>query len=129
MSGAGRRRFEGYLFVGPFLLLYLFLLIYPLLMGIGLSFNRADPFGARQWVGLDNYARLAADPIFHQALLNTFELTLLIDPALTLIPVRPRSRYCMRCDCKLSALALSSSRSSQLSALSSQLSGSTGGWA
>ncbi|HEX4694661.1 sugar ABC transporter permease [Sphingomonas sp.] len=79
------RRFEGFLFVGPFLLLYLFLLIYPLLMGIGISLNRADPFGARQWVGLDNYARLAADPIFHQALVNTFKLTLLIVPALTLI--------------------------------------------
>jgi multiple sugar transport system permease protein len=79
------RRFEGFLFVGPFLLLYLFLLIYPLLMGIGISLNRADPFGARQWVGLDNYARLAADPIFHQALINTFKLTLLIVPALTLI--------------------------------------------
>ena len=42
MSGARTRRFEGYLFVGPFLLLYLFLLVYPLLMGIGLSLNRAD---------------------------------------------------------------------------------------
>ncbi|MFL6861439.1 MAG: carbohydrate ABC transporter permease [Allosphingosinicella sp.] len=84
MNGTARR-LEGFLFVGPFLLLYLFLLIYPLLMGVGLSLNRADPFGARSWVGLENYAWLLADPIFHQALINTFKLTLLIVPALTLI--------------------------------------------
>ncbi|TFI58735.1 sugar ABC transporter permease [Sphingomonas parva] len=54
-------------------------------MGFVLSFQRADLFGARTFVGIDNYARLAADPVFHQALGNTFKLTLLIVPALTVI--------------------------------------------
>ena len=35
-------------------------------------------------MGLDNYARLLADPIFWQAVGNTFELTLLIVPPLTI---------------------------------------------
>src|SRR5919202_2059116 len=83
MRTGAPRRLEGYLFVGPFLILYAFLLIYPLLLGIGISFNNADPFGGRRWVGLDNYARLLADPIFWQAVGNTFELTLLIVPPLT----------------------------------------------
>jgi multiple sugar transport system permease protein len=84
MNGRARR-FEGYAFVGPFLLLYAFLLIYPLFLGIGISFNNADPFGGRKWVGFDNYARLLADPIFWQAVVNTFKLTLLIVPPLTIL--------------------------------------------
>lgn len=78
-------RFAGYAFVGPFLLLYAAILVYPLLLGIGISFHRADPFGGRLWVGLDNYARLAADPIFHQSILNTFKVALLIVPPLTIL--------------------------------------------
>lgn len=79
------RRLEGFAFVGPFLLLYIFLLIYPLLLGVGISFHRADLFGARRWVGFDNYARLLADPVFHQSIVNTFKVTLLIVPPLTFI--------------------------------------------
>jgi multiple sugar transport system permease protein len=79
------RRYEGFLFVGPFLLLYAFLLIYPLVLGIGISFHNADPFGGRRWVGVDNYARLLTDPIFWQAVMNTFKLTLLIVPPLTIV--------------------------------------------
>ena len=84
MPGA-RARLHGLIFVGPFLALYLFLLIYPLLQGLLLSFARADLFGARTYVGLENYLRLAGDPVFHQALLNTFKVTLMIVPPLTVI--------------------------------------------
>jgi multiple sugar transport system permease protein len=80
-----RDRLAGFAFVGPFLLLYTFLLIYPLLMGIGLSFHRADLFGARRFVGLENYARALADPIAWQALWNTFKLAVMIVLPLTAI--------------------------------------------
>lgn len=79
------RRWEGFAFVAPFLLIYLVVLIYPLFSGIVLSFHRADLFGARTFVGLENYVRLASDPVFLQSLVNTFELTLLIVPPLTAI--------------------------------------------
>ena len=86
MTGPWRSgRYEGLLFVGPFLFVYSFLLIYPLFNGIVLSFHRADLFGGGRFVGLDNYARLFADPIFHQSLLNTFKLALIIVPTLTII--------------------------------------------
>jgi multiple sugar transport system permease protein len=78
-------RLGGFVFVGPFLLLYLIILIVPLLLGIYFSLNRADLFGTRIWVGLDNYARLLSDPVFYGSLLNTFEVALLIVPPLTLI--------------------------------------------
>lgn len=86
MSSASRGgRWEGLIFIAPFLGLYTFLLIYPLLMGIGISFHRADLFGARTFIGVENYLRLFGDPVFHQALVNTFELTLLIVPPLTVL--------------------------------------------
>jgi multiple sugar transport system permease protein len=84
-TGIRWRRLEGLAFVGPFLLLYLFILIYPLILGIGISFHRADLFGARQWVGTENYARLLADPVFQQSVGNSLKLVLLIVPPLTII--------------------------------------------
>lgn len=84
-SGGEVRRFEGLAFVAPFLLVYVAVLIYPLLLGIGISFHRADLFGARRWVGLENYALVLSDPVFHQALGNTLLLALLIVPPLTVI--------------------------------------------
>lgn len=80
-----RGSWHGYAFVGPFVVLYCFLLIYPLLLGFEISLNRADLFGAREFIGLENYRRLAEDPIFHQAVATTFKLTLLIVPTLTAI--------------------------------------------
>jgi multiple sugar transport system permease protein len=84
-SALSRQRLAGFAFVGPFLFLYLFLLIYPLLRGILISFRRADPFDDGQFVGLENYGRLFADPVFHQAMWNTFKVTLMVVPVLTVI--------------------------------------------
>ena len=84
MKGRGRH-LDGLFFVMPFVALYVFLLIVPLIMGISLSFSRADLFGRHVFVGLENYVRLAGDPVFHQAVRNTFILTLLIVPTLTAI--------------------------------------------
>lgn len=84
-STAMRGRLAGFAFIAPYLLLYLFLFIYPMALGIGISLNRADLFGAREFVGLENYARLVADPVFHQALANTFKLALLIVPTVTIL--------------------------------------------
>ena len=79
------RRLSGIGFVAPFVGLYSSLLILPFIMGVWISFHRADLFGTRHWVGLENYARLFADPVFYQAMGTTFSLALLIVPALTLI--------------------------------------------
>jgi multiple sugar transport system permease protein len=79
------RRLEGYAYVGPFLLLYGAVLIWPLILGIDISLHRADLFGAREWIGLANYAGALADPVFHQAVGNTLMLALLIVPPLTVL--------------------------------------------
>ena len=86
MTGAGFwNRWGGLAFVAPFLIIYSFLLIYPLLNGIILSFHNADLFGGERFIGLDNYRRLIGDPIFHQSVLNTFKLAFIIVPTLTAI--------------------------------------------
>ena len=79
------RRLQGFAFVGPFLFLYLLILIYPLFLGIALSLQNVDLFGGGRFVGLDNYSRLLADPIFHASLVNTFLVALMIVPPLAVI--------------------------------------------
>ncbi len=79
------RRWEGLLFVAPFLLLYALILVFPLLRGVWLSLHRVALFGPGHFIGLENYVRLAGDPIFHRSLINTFVVTLMIVPPLTVI--------------------------------------------
>lgn len=83
--GNARSNLAGYAFVAPFLALYFVILIYPLFLGMALSLRRVDLFGGGTFVGLDNYARLAADPVFHQSLINTFKVALMIVPTLTVV--------------------------------------------
>ena len=82
MNGTARR-WDGLLFVAPFLFFYLVILIYPLLRGMAASFQRVDLFGDGTFVGFANYARLLADATFIQSLVNTFTLALMIVPVLT----------------------------------------------
>lgn len=78
-------RFDAAMFVLPFVVLYSFLLILPFVMGLWISLHRADLFGAREFIGLENYLRLFSDPVFYQALGTTFLLALMIVPTLTFI--------------------------------------------
>jgi multiple sugar transport system permease protein len=81
----GERDWRGLLFVAPFLSLYSLILIFPLFRGLWLSLNRVDLFGDGHFVGAGNYARLAADPVFATSLVNTFKVTLMIVPVLTVL--------------------------------------------
>jgi multiple sugar transport system permease protein len=81
----GERDWRGLLFVAPFLSLYSLILIFPLLRGLWLSLNRVDLFGGGHFVGAANYVRLANDPVFAASLANTFMVTLMIVPVLTLL--------------------------------------------
>lgn len=80
-----QRDWRGLLFVAPFLLLYLVILIFPLLRGFWLSLNRVDLFSQTHFVGFGNYDRLLHDPVFGKSLVNTFTVTLMIVPVLTVI--------------------------------------------
>lgn len=83
MSSA--RSWRGLLFVAPFLLLYTLILVFPLFRGLWLSFEQVDIFGLGHFIGPANYMRLARDPIFVTSLENTFVVTLMIVPILTVL--------------------------------------------
>ena len=86
MKGVAERRdWSGLLFILPFLTAYLVILIYPLLSGIALSFQRVDLFGGGDFVGFGNYSRLLGDDVFLRSIRNTFALALMIVPLLTVL--------------------------------------------
>ena len=74
------------LFVVPFLLVYLVLLVYPLGLGFWMALHDVDLLaGDAIWIGLDNYARLFADPIFLRTVLNTLLFVALTMPAFVVL--------------------------------------------
>ncbi len=60
-----------YWFLAPYLLLTALFFAYPLLKAAVLAFYQTNGAQSRAFVGFDNFAFLAKDPIFHQALRNT----------------------------------------------------------
>jgi len=72
------------LFVAPYLVVFVVMLVVPLLWGLWLSTTKSDLFGTQAWIGFANFVRLIRDPIFLQTVWNTFYFVLLTVPALTL---------------------------------------------
>ncbi len=70
------------LFALPFLSVYIWLLVYPLLSGIRLSLFRANLFGGQHFIGVENYIRLFRDKTFLQALANSCLFVVLCVPVL-----------------------------------------------
>lgn len=75
------RRLAPYVFVAPFVALFLAFGIYPMLFTLRLSFTDWRGAGSAQWVGWDNYAYLLGSPAFWNSLGNSAVLWLLIIPA------------------------------------------------
>jgi multiple sugar transport system permease protein len=78
-------RWNGALFVLPYLIVFTAMIVVPLGMGMWLSTTKGDLFGVEAHVGFANYARLLRDPIFLQTVRNTFYFALLTVPALTIL--------------------------------------------
>lgn len=81
-----RSDFAGLAWAGPALVLFLTFTIYPVIAGVGLSFFNAGIRHAR-WVGFRNYAQMATDPAFLQALGNTLAFAAVCVPVLVLVPL------------------------------------------
>ncbi len=73
------------LFVLPYLVFFVAMIVVPLGMGMWLSTTKGDLFGVEAQIGIDNFVRLFGDPIFLETVSNTFYFVLLTVPALTLI--------------------------------------------
>jgi multiple sugar transport system permease protein len=78
-------QWKNLLFLLPFLIVYVVLLVVPLIAGIVLSLFKADLFGVEAFVGLHNFARLVSDATFAGTLVNTLVFVLMTVPALAVI--------------------------------------------
>lgn len=74
------RRIAPYVFVSPFVILFLAFGVYPMLFTLRLSFTNWHGAGAATWVGWDNYTYLLGNPAFWNSLANSAVLWLLIIP-------------------------------------------------
>lgn len=64
----------GYLFVAPFVIVFLIFSVYPVLRTLYLSFTNYRGFGEATWTGISNYARVLGDKFFWKALWNTVRI-------------------------------------------------------
>lgn len=70
-----------YVFVLPFILVFLVFWVYPLGSSLSMSFQKVTLGQDAQWIGLDNYTKLMGDKTFFKAVANSavyMVLTLLI---------------------------------------------------
>lgn len=65
-----RRNGAGYLFLLPSLTFFVVFIAIPVLYAVLLAFQNVKPRSS-EWVGLENFATLLADPVFWVSLLNT----------------------------------------------------------
>jgi multiple sugar transport system permease protein len=81
LPAPGEQRWANGLFVAPFLVLYLLLLVVPLFYGWWLSLRHADLLaGTSRFAGLSNYIELWRDPIFLGAVRNTVAFVAMTTP-------------------------------------------------
>lgn len=81
MRGVGRSTWFNLLFVLPFLVGYVLLLVYPVFNGFWLSLHEIDQLSdSSDFVGMANFARLFGDAIFRGTVWNTFYFIFLTTP-------------------------------------------------
>lgn len=77
MSAATREKLDGYLFILPWILGFLFFTIGPMIASLYFSFTDYSLLEASHWVGLDNFRKLfGTDPKFGISLSVTFRYSL-----------------------------------------------------
>jgi multiple sugar transport system permease protein len=63
--------FAAFVLVAPFVALYAWMFVWPTIQMVWLSFTNAPLIGAGEYVGLENYRKLVADPVVRTAIWNT----------------------------------------------------------
>ncbi len=85
LNPSTKERWGNFLFVTPYLMVFVFMIALPLFWGIYLSFQKVDLFGPGEFIGFNNYVRLFENKIFIQTVWNTCYFVLLTVPALVVI--------------------------------------------
>ncbi len=84
-ASTAKERWSNFLFVTPYLIVFVTMIVIPLIWGIHLSFQKVDLFGPGKFVGFSNYERLFSNKIFLQTVWNTCYFVLFTVPILVLI--------------------------------------------
>lgn len=63
--------FNGWLFISPMLIGFVFVMLGPFLYSVFISFTDWPLLGEPLFIGLENYKRMATDPVFTKVLINT----------------------------------------------------------
>lgn len=79
-SMTARENWAGWLFVTPFMLLFLVFGLFPILVSIFLSFAHWEARGDTYFVGLANYAEVVAMDGFRKAIWNSFYYAVMVVP-------------------------------------------------
>lgn len=82
-----KRQAAPYVFVAPFVAIFLAFSVYPLFFTARLSFTNWRGTGAAEWVGWGNYTYLLTSPAFWNSLANSGVLWLLIVPIQVVLAV------------------------------------------
>lgn len=80
-----RHALWGYAFLLPALVLFVFVVAYPLGWALWLSLHDWNFLGRKVWIGLGNYTRLAGDALFWKSLGISLRWTLGVVPAIILV--------------------------------------------
>ncbi len=73
-KGIRNRDHFGWIFIAPFLIVFLTFSIYPVLRTLYLSFTDYSGFNQPTWIGLTNYIRVFKDKLFWEAFGNTLKI-------------------------------------------------------
>jgi multiple sugar transport system permease protein len=82
LSNRARERIAGYLFVAPDAIGLLIFVGGPMILSLSLGFFSVSGFGEYAFVGLDNYRRMMADPLFWRSLQVTILYVIALVPLL-----------------------------------------------
>lgn len=86
VSAIGASHWGNSLFILPFLICYVVLLVYPVFNGFWLSLLDIDLLSdSSEFVGMENFRQLLVDDIFRGAVGNTFYFILLTTPAFVIL--------------------------------------------
>ena len=73
-TGIGNK-YEPYLFIAPYFITYAVFALFPILYSLALSFTDKTAMQPANFIGFSNYVRLAQDPLFFKAIVNTLIYT------------------------------------------------------
>jgi len=85
LSNRARERIAGYLFVAPDAIGLMIFVGGPMILSLSLGFFSVSGFGEYTFVGLDNYRRMAHDPLFWRSLQVTILYVVALVPLLYVV--------------------------------------------